>query len=86
MGARGIFNFHEMENAMRDQNTPGATIKRIYPRIWTIVFLIGGIVSLTGGHVKFMVFGAHVGLHTIMWFAMALAHMDAFWGSGRHRH
>ena len=56
---------------MRDQNAPGATIERIYPQNPDSFFLIGGIAGLTGGHVKFMVFGARAGLHASMWFAMA---------------
>ena len=54
----------------------------MYPRIWPFVFLAGGVVSsIWGGHLHFTLLGEArmVNLHTLMWFLMALAHMDVFW-------
>lgn len=59
----------------------------IYPRVWPILFVAGGIISATwGGHLHLNIFGemVMVNLHTWMWFLMALAHADVFWR--RHNH
>ena len=57
-------------------------LTEIYPRVWPILFLAGGIVSaIWGSHLHLRIFGemVMVNLHTWMWFLMALAHADVFW-------
>ncbi len=47
---------------------------------------MGAGMPMTTGHAEamggalFTIFGADVGLHDLMWFLMALAHVDSFWG------
>lgn len=62
-------------------------VKKLYPKIWPIAFLTGGILSSAwGGHLHFALFGemVMVDLHQWMWFLMALAHADAYFPGGRH--
>ena len=59
----------------------------IYPKIWPIAFLAGGILTMIwGGHLHVRIFGEMimVNLHTWMWFLMALAHAEVFWRPHGH--
>ncbi len=53
--------------------------KYLYPRLWPIVFLAFGLLAAGGTHVSFELAGLRITSHNLMWFLMALAHVDVFW-------
>ena len=57
-------------------------VKRIYARIWPLLFIGMGIFSLFEQHFHWKVFGLSITAMTLMWFLMGLAHLDRWWTNG----
>ena len=57
-------------------------IRKIYSRVWPIVFLVFGILELAGIHLHYELWGMHIMGHSLMWIFMAAAHAEAFWNKG----